>query len=92
MRNNLPKKIHKNETGVINLDDKDGPGTHWTAYKKFGGQIVYYDSYGNLQPPKEAIIYFKSNGSCNIAYNHDSYQSYNSYICGHLCLEFLYNK
>jgi hypothetical protein len=23
-----------NETGLINLDDQKGNGTHWTAYKK----------------------------------------------------------
>jgi hypothetical protein len=32
MRNGLPKRIKSKETGIINLDDKNGPGTHWTAY------------------------------------------------------------
>lgn len=92
MRNGLPKKIQRNETGVINLDDKDNLGTHWTAYAKNKNQIVYFDSFGDLQPPLEVVKYFNSSGSCNILYNHDPFQTYNSYNCGHLCLSFLYNK
>lgn len=101
MRNNLPKKMYKNECGIINLDNVDGPGSHWTAYRRrqepyCGKQdralITYFDSFGNLKPPLEAIKYFNSNGYCKIIYNHFSYQSYNTVNCGHLCLEFLYNK
>lgn len=92
MRNNLPNKIRKNEKGIINLDNKEGPGTHWTAYKKQMDHVIYFDSYGNLRPPLEAINYFNSNNTCNIFYNHKIYQTSNSYNCGHLCLLFLYNK
>lgn len=54
MKDRLPKKIKKNfESGVINLDNNDGPGTHWTAYKKYGNNIFYFDSFGNLKPPLE---------------------------------------
>ena len=53
MRNDLPKKIWRNESGVINdLDDQTGSGTHWCAYIKGGEYIFYFDSFGNLQPPK----------------------------------------
>lgn len=92
MRDNLPVKIHKNEAGIINLDDQDGNGTHWIAYKKHGNSVVYFDSYGNLRPPLEVVKYLNSNGLCNILFNHDVYQSSNSYNCGHLCISFLYNK
>lgn len=34
MRDNLPKKVKKYERGIVNLDSINGPGTHWTAYKK----------------------------------------------------------
>lgn len=92
MRNKLPKKIYKNnECGIINLDDCNGPGTHWTAYKKSGKQICYFDSYGNLRPPVEALNYFQSNGPSQVIYNYDVYQVYNEYICGHLCIIFLYD-
>lgn len=92
MRTNLPRNIHQNETGIINLDDEDHAGTHWTAYKKYGTRIVFFDSFGNLQPPLEVKKYFNSNGYCKILYNHEAFQTYNSYNCGHLCLSFLYNK
>lgn len=91
MRNDLPSKINKIECGIVNLDDKNNDGTHWTGYVKRHGSISYFDSYGNLRPPIELIRYFKSDGSKNkIFYNYDSYQGFNSIICGHLCLQFLY--
>lgn len=92
MRDTLPVKIRKIECGILNLDDNQGSGSHWTAYKKNDKNIIYFDSFGNLRPPLEAIKYFNSNGECKIMYNHTVYQSYNTYNCGHLCLEFLYNK
>lgn len=93
MRNDLPAVIHKNESGIVNLDDKIGDGTHWTAYVKRGYNVAYFDSIGNLKPPLELIKYFRSDdGSRNkITYNFERYQNLNSYNCGHLCLQFLYN-
>lgn len=87
MRDSLPVKPFKKECGILNLDLTTGPGTHWTAYYKKGAKrIIYYDSFGNLQPPKELISYLGK----NIKYNKESNQTYNSFICGHLCLIFLY--
>lgn len=88
MRNDLPNKCLKNECGVINLDDKDGVGTHWCAYYKNNNICSYFDSFGNLKPPLELITYFGS--SCRIFYNHKRYQDFNTFNCGHLCLQFLY--
>lgn len=71
MKDNLPKKIRKlRETGIINIDNADGPGTHWTAYKKDSHNIVFFDSYGSIPPPKQVVEYFKSNGKVNIFYNY----------------------
>lgn len=99
MRNSLPKKIHKYESGIINLDSFENKGTHWTAYKKNGSIVYYFDSFGNLKPPKEVVHYFKSNNNNNseknpviIKYNHKRYQKFNAINCGHLCLEFLYKN
>ena len=92
MRNELPLKIYSKECGIINMDDSNGPGTHWTAYVKKKQQILYFDSMGKLKPPKEVVTYFHSNGGSNnkIKYNNDRVQKYNSINCGHLCLKFLY--
>lgn len=89
MRDTLPSRPRKIECAVINLDTNTGSGTHWVAYKKSANTVVYFDSFGNLNPPKELIRYFKN---CKILFNYDQYQSYNSYNCGHLVLSFLFNK
>ncbi len=88
MRDTLPRRAHKNECGVVNLDSVQSAGTHWVAYKKTGDIVHYFDSFGNLQPPLDIQRYFKK---CNIYYNYNRYQSYNSVNCGHLCLKFLLN-
>lgn len=88
MRNGMPKSgPRKNESAIVNLDDKDGPGTHWVAYKKKKNDVMYFDSFGNLQPPLDLMKYFDV-GS-NVQYNHENYQDYDTVICGHLCLKFL---
>lgn len=87
MRDNLPKKPHRNECAIVNLDSEAGPGTHWVTYYKKGAAIFYFDGYGNLQPPKELVAYLGD----NIRYNYESFQTYDTIICGHLCLIFLYN-
>lgn len=91
MRDKLPKKIQKNESGIVNLDSDVGVGTHWVAYSKKGPLVTYFDSYGNLKPPMELIKYLQDDGS-SIQYNYNTYQKFNSYVCGHLCLLFLYNQ
>lgn len=88
MRNGLPKSSHVNETAIVNLDDKDGPGTHWVAYAKRGREAVYFDPIGNLRPPEELVQYLRGS---KIKYNDTPYQTYGTINCGHLCLEFLYN-
>lgn len=93
MRDTLPSKIHKNESGIINLDTKLGDGTHWTAYVKRNNKILYFDSIGHLKPPLELIKYLHSDGSRNtVSYNYTRFQKLNTYICGHLCLQFLYEN
>lgn len=87
MRDTLPKIPHKNESCIINLDPVSKSGSHWVAFSKRGVYVYYFDSFGNLRPSKEVIDYLKN---CYIRYNYHSYQTFNSSICGHLCLLFLY--
>ena len=88
MRDNLPSNPRKYEYGIVNLDDSEGSGTHWVAYKKRCGEVEYFDSFGSLHPPKEVIHYFRN---CNLMFNYDQYQTYNTYNCGALALTFLYD-
>lgn len=87
MKDELPSVVKNNETGIVNLDNANGPGTHWVCYKKLGEIVYYFDSFGNLPPPKELLEYFKS--SKIVYYNYDGQQPEDTSICGHLCLEFL---
>lgn len=87
MRDDLPERPLFNESGIVNLDNTSGPGTHWVCYKKMDNKVFYFDSLGNLPPPNELLQYFKS--ADDIMYNYDVKQKGNTSICGHLCLEFL---
>ena len=76
MRNALPStNALQNESGIINLDDKNGSGTHWSSYKKTGDHVWYFGSMGDLKPLKELFDYLKLN---EILYNHQRYQSFNT--------------
>ena len=91
MRDSLPRKIRDNESGVINLDDSEGEGTHWAGYFKKRRYVYYFDSMGRLKPPLELVRYFHSCGSVIVHYNFTNFQSFNSHNCGQLTLKFLYN-
>lgn len=83
----MPKHAHKNESCIVNLEPSSGLGSHWVAIYKKGNHAHYFDSFGNLRPPREISHYLRD---CNsILYNYDRYQSFDSVICGHLCLQFL---
>lgn len=87
MKDALPDKIWENETGIVNLDNTIGSGTHWICYKKLRKIVYYFDSFGNLQPPKELQHYFRT--ADNVFYNYNREQPEETSICGHLCLNFL---
>ena len=56
MKDQLPTTPNINESGIINLDDHVGPGTHWVCYVISPKNVIYFDSYG-LSPPVEFINY-----------------------------------
>ena len=87
MRNTLPTSdVRRNESGIVNLDDATGPGTHWVA--KRNNRVVYFDSFDNYRPPKELVLYFE-NDATTIEYNRTSYQTYDQSFCGQMCLRIL---
>ena len=87
MRNALPIKGPRiNESCIIYLDDVMGRGTHWIAYRKIGNDVHYFDSFGNLKPPRDLFHYL---GVDNIKYNYEKYQDFDSFNRGRLCLKFL---
>lgn len=88
MRDDLPRRVRKNESGIVNLDTTRGSGTHWVCYRKRNNIVEYYDSYGNLRPPPELVHYWNSGGAVTVRYNYKRKQR--KYNCGHLCLSFLH--
>ena len=89
MRTNLPATGPLyNESAIVILDDSNGAGTHWVAYRKRGRKVTYFDSFGDLRPPQDLLTYLNVD---YIKYNYSKYQNFGTYTCGHLCLKFLCN-
>lgn len=87
MKDELPNKPNKNECGVLNLQNSNQTGSHWVCWIKNDNYKIYFDSYGDANPPIELVKYLGKN---NMWLNEDRFQNYNDPpICGHLCLEFL---
>lgn len=87
MRDELPKRPWKKESMIINHDTSNNPGTHWSCFAKENNIVYYFDSFGKLPPPHEIIQYLGSDKK--IFYNAHQYQSFDTIVCGHLCLQFL---
>lgn len=87
MREALPEKCKPIECGIINLGDLDSNGTHWTCYMRKYDEKIYFDSFGDSEPPVELVNYLGAKG---LKYNSYGFQNFNDPpICGHLCLEVL---
>ena len=85
-RDALPNRKHKNECGIVNLDDIKGHGTHWTAYCKTK-KNEYFDSFG-LPMPEEVADYLGK----NTIYSPDELQDRDSIFCGLWCIYFLFER
>ena len=89
MRDHLPKKPRKNECAILNLDDKNGAGTHWTCWFKRGNTRIYFDSYGVITPIELQTYLKRSNEGPCIQRSTDEIQPRGTSICGYLCIEVL---
>ena len=88
-RDGLPNKIRK-ECGIINLDDIQGPGTHWVCYRNLDSVVEYFDPFGLIMP-NEALEYFNTSGK-RIVYSMDEIQNRNTVLCGYWCLYYLFER
>lgn len=77
-------KIGEEGYYVINLDEKTGPGTHWTTMYYNPKFTFYFDSFG-LPPPQELI----EKTDDKIVYNSSQYQNMKSVLCGYYCIMFI---
>ena len=89
MRDTLPKKPHKEECGIVNLNTSAESGSHWVCYYKKGSNRIYFDSFGQITP-SEIQVYLKTKQELGVVgviqRNTDIVQPINTHICGHLCL------
>lgn len=89
MRDELLQRYRKvKECGIINLNTTSEPGSHWVAYIVNRNKAIYFDAFGNLRPPLELIKYLGTD--TQVLYNLTQYQPFNTIICGHLCLTFIF--
>ena len=89
-RDTLPKVPHEKESGIVNMNTAQEPGSHWTGYYKDGSKRIYFDSFGQITP-LELQKYLKTkeeleNDASVIQRNTDIVQKPGSSICGQLCL------
>jgi len=47
-RDNLPKKMQRIKTGIINLEDSIGSRTDWVCYRNVDGE--YFNPFGLIMP------------------------------------------
>ena len=83
-RDNLPKTI-KNGAYVINLDEYADVGTHLIALYVKNNEVIYFDSFGVEQVPKEIQRFI---GHKNTKTNIFRIQADNS-MCGYFCIGFI---
>ena len=92
-RDDLPDRINEPEVGIINLDSKIGPGTHWVCYRndEEGGDLCeYFDPFGLIMPT-EVLKYLQTSGE-KIIYSTDEIQERDSVLCGYWCLYYLLER
>ena len=75
---------------IINTDNHDKPGVHWVAiYLNQEGKAVYFDSYGIPVMIHHHHQRLRKNAK-QFIWNTKRLQSFNSTVCGHYCVMFLY--
>ena len=85
MRDEITDKM--NGLYLINLDEREGKGTHWVGFYSArvtkGPENIYFDPLG-LPPPQELTAHYKP-----ITYNTNQIQDVSSTLCGYfVCLFF----
>ena len=84
-KDNVPV-LKNNQSTIMNLQDSNQDGSHWTCYRKRNDKIFYFESYGVAYIPD--IIknqYPNHKFICNIY----RIQSMDSNQCGRYCILFV---
>ena len=81
-KDNLPKQLPANSCCVVNLQDSDEGGSHWTIIINKRGEKhnLYFDSFGVLFPPQNVLDSFKNKP---LICSQKRVQRDNSILCGY---------
>ena len=79
------------ETGIVNLDDSTGQGTHWVVYRNIDNNIFEYFDPFELKNPYEVQLYLQKSGD-KLVYSTDQIQERDSVLCGYWCLYYLLER
>ena len=83
-KDKLPKLIKPNFY-IVNLDDANGPGSHWVCiYNCHRGECYYFDSYG--VDPCEEVVKFMRQSKKKILVSTYQIQQLGTIMCGYYCI------
>ena len=90
MRDTLPKYPFHVESGMVNFNTSNQPGSRWMCYYRNKNERIYFDSYGQITSV-EIQRYLKTGSEFDrgkevIQRNRDIVQASSTPVCGHLCL------
>jgi hypothetical protein len=88
MKDELQNSDLKQGCYIINLQNHDENGSHWTAFIKDKNDIYYYDSFG-VVPPQNLYDIFVIDSTA-LYYNTSDDQNFDSTSCGWWSISFLY--
>jgi len=80
------KKLKKDGNYIINLENHNQPGSHWTALILEDKNCLYFDSFG--MPPPEKIYKFLEKKYKRVDFSKKEIQDMDSTYCGYFCMEF----
>ena len=72
---------------ILNLQNHNQSGSHWTAFIKKGNKIYYCDSFGMPMPQEELNLFTDEKDI--IYFNTTQIQDIESKCCGYFAIEFL---
>lgn len=88
MSDQLPKRIKKNECGIINYQDSTKEGSHWVAY--FNRSNLRYACYFDPEgfPPIESAITYLKTSKKEILWSDEDFQKDDN-TCGLFAIKFI---
>ena len=84
-------KMPSSSAIVVNTDPHTEQGAHWVAFYlgPDGRRLEYFDSFGRPPHPDTYQSFLRRN-KLPYVYNNSRLQGFNTSVCGHYCLGYLY--